>query len=132
MPGPRLWTVHTRLTVYGSAILLVSGWSAFLTLEWGNFQTHRTPPPPASCSRHPLAARPLTAGFNRRLRQIGPETVAITYVLMFIGGVSASTAGGIKVSTFFLLAFAIWSEVRTEMTSTWVTAGSASSPCARP
>ena len=33
---------------------------------------------------------------------------------MFIGGGSASTAGGIKVSTFFLLAFTIWAELRGE------------------
>jgi Trk-type K+ transport system membrane component len=33
---------------------------------------------------------------------------------MFIGGGSGSTAGGIKVATFLLLAFVIWSEVRGE------------------
>jgi Trk-type K+ transport system membrane component len=31
---------------------------------------------------------------------------------MFIGGGSASTAGGIKVTTFALLAFVIWAEIR--------------------
>jgi trk system potassium uptake protein TrkH len=30
---------------------------------------------------------------------------------MFIGGGSASTAGGIRVTTFFLLGFAVWAEV---------------------
>jgi Trk-type K+ transport system membrane component len=33
---------------------------------------------------------------------------------MFIGGGSASTAGGIKVTTFGLLAFVIWAEMRGE------------------
>jgi len=33
---------------------------------------------------------------------------------MFIGGGSASTAGGIKVTTFGLLAFVIWAEARGE------------------
>jgi Trk-type K+ transport system membrane component len=33
---------------------------------------------------------------------------------MFVGGGSASTAGGIKVTTFFLLAYVIWTEVRGE------------------
>ena len=37
-----------------------------------------------------------------------------TDALMLVGGGSASTAGGIKVSTFALLAFVIWSEVRGE------------------
>jgi trk system potassium uptake protein TrkH len=36
----------------------------------------------------------------------------MTYALMFIGGGSAGTAGGIKVTTFFLLGFAVWSEIR--------------------
>jgi Trk-type K+ transport system membrane component len=40
--------------------------------------------------------------------------MAVNYVLMFIGGGSAGTAGGIKVTTFFLLAFVIWSEIRGE------------------
>ena len=35
-------------------------------------------------------------------------------VLMFIGGGSAGTAGGIKVTTFGLLAFVLWSEIRGE------------------
>jgi Trk-type K+ transport system membrane component len=34
--------------------------------------------------------------------------------MMFIGGGSASTAGGIKITTFLLLAFVIWAEVRGE------------------
>jgi Trk-type K+ transport system membrane component len=33
---------------------------------------------------------------------------------MFIGGGSASTAGGIKVTTFFVLLWVIWAEVRGE------------------
>jgi trk system potassium uptake protein len=40
--------------------------------------------------------------------------MAVNYVLMFIGGGSGGTAGGIKVTTFFLLAYVIWSEVRGE------------------
>jgi trk system potassium uptake protein TrkH len=42
------------------------------------------------------------------------ETIAVTNGMMFIGGGSASTAGGIKVTTFLLLAFVIWAEVRGE------------------
>ena len=36
----------------------------------------------------------------------------LTEVLMFIGGGSASTAGGIKVTTFALLGWVMWAEVR--------------------
>ena len=40
------------------------------------------------------------------------ETTAIVIALMFIGGGSASTAGGIKLTTFLVLAVVIWAEVR--------------------
>lgn len=42
------------------------------------------------------------------------QTWAITDALMFIGGGSAGTAGGVKVTTFFLLLFVIIAEVRGE------------------
>lgn len=114
--SPHRWTVHTRLTVYGTGILLVVGTAAFLALEWSNAGT-----------LGPLdtwgklvggvtgGVVPRTAGFNSvDYGQITPETMAVNYVLMFIGGGSAGTAGGIKVTTFFLLAYVIWSEVRGE------------------
>jgi trk system potassium uptake protein len=113
---PRQWTVHTRLTVYGSAVLLLIGAAAFLTFEWNNDDTIG----PLGPGGKLLAAftgsvMPRTAGFNSvDYGSVDPETLAITDILMFIGGGSASTAGGIKVSTFFLLAFVIWAEVRAE------------------
>ncbi len=113
---PRLWTVHTRLTVYGYASLFVLGTVAFLVLEWRNEGTLG----PLSLQGKVLASitgsvMPRSGGLNAvDYAAITPETMAVTYVLMFIGGGSAGTAGGIKVTTFFLLAFVIWSEVRGE------------------
>lgn len=46
--------------------------------------------------------------------QLTEASYPLLIILMFIGGGSASTAGGIKVSTFFLLAFVIWAELRGE------------------
>ena len=40
------------------------------------------------------------------------ESLALHYVLMFIGGGSAGTAGGVKVTTFFLLLLVVWNEIR--------------------
>ena len=113
---PGLWSVHTRLTVHGSLLLLVLGSAAFLALEWSN------PGTLGSLSTWGKVVGgvtggvvPRTAGFNSiDYGQITPETMAVNYVLMFIGGGSAGTAGGIKVTTFFLLAYVIWSEVRGE------------------
>jgi trk system potassium uptake protein TrkH len=56
---------------------------------------------------------PRTAGFNSiDYGAASPETLMVTNILMFIGGGSAGTAGGIKITTFLVLAFAIWNEVR--------------------
>ncbi|MFC5002153.1 TrkH family potassium uptake protein [Dactylosporangium cerinum] len=113
---PRYWSIHTRLTVWGSVILLLIGIGAITAFEWSN---------PATLG--PLNWReslvggmfsgvtPRTAGFNSiDYGAARPETLALTNVLMFIGGGSAGTSGGIKVTTFFLLAFVIWAEVRGE------------------
>ena len=58
------------------------------------------------------AVSPRTAGFNTtdtmKMSQAGK---LLTVVLMFIGAGSGSTAGGIKISTFFVLMACIHSEV---------------------
>jgi potassium uptake TrkH family protein len=114
--SPRLWTVHTRLTLYGTLALLVAGIGAFLALEWANDATLGGLTPWGKVVGGVTGGVvPRTAGFNSvDYGLVTPETMAVNYVLMFIGGGSAGTAGGIKVTTFFLLAFVIWSEVRGE------------------
>jgi Trk-type K+ transport system membrane component len=58
---------------------------------------------------------PRTAGFNiLDVGQMKQSTWLGTIVLMFIGGGSAGTAGGIKVTTFVVLLFALLAEVRGE------------------
>lgn len=113
---PRAWTVHTRLTMYGSLLLLVAGTGAFLALEWTNSGTLGGLTPWGKLVGGITGGVvPRTAGFNSvDYAEITPETMAVNFFLMFIGGGAAGTAGGIKVTTFFLLAFVIWSEVRGE------------------
>jgi trk system potassium uptake protein TrkH len=113
---PRLWTVHTRLTVYGSLVLIVVGALAFLGFEWTNDDTiGQLGPGGKVLAAFSGSVNPRTAGFNAvDYSGVTPEMLAVTDGLMFIGGGSASTAGGLKVSTFFLLAFVIWAEVRGE------------------
>lgn len=60
-----------------------------------------------------------TAGFNSiDIGALRTETLVVTDMLMFIGGGSAGTAGGIKVSTVFILALAVWAEIRGETDTT--------------
>ncbi|MFC0526549.1 TrkH family potassium uptake protein [Phytohabitans kaempferiae] len=113
---PSAWSTHTRLTVWGSLALLVVGFGAVLAFEWGNPGTLG----PLGVVEKVLAAFvqgtiPRSGGFNTvSYGAMDADTSAIITGLMFIGGGSASTAGGIKVTTFFLLAYVIWNEVRGE------------------
>jgi Trk-type K+ transport system membrane component len=114
--SPRRWSVHTRLTVFGSAWLLLVGMIALLVFEWRNSATFG----PLSVHDKIVAgffnsAMPRSGGFNSvDFAAMHPESITVTNILMFIGGGSASTAGGIKVATFLLLGYVIWSEVRGE------------------
>ncbi|MGB2568396.1 TrkH family potassium uptake protein [Micromonospora citrea] len=113
---PASWAVATKLTVWGSLTLLVVGFVGLLATEWANPNTLGT----YDWRGKMLAALTQdavvrTGGFNTvDTNQLDEETYPLLIALMFIGGGSASTAGGIKVSTFFLLAFVIWAEVRGE------------------
>lgn len=111
---PARWTIHTRLTVWGSIGLLAFGAVTFLLLEWSN---------PATLGGdgvwHKLVTgieggiMPRSGGLNSfDWGEVRPETLNIGVILMFIGGGSASTAGGIKITTFLLLAYVIWAELR--------------------
>lgn len=108
------WSIHTKITLIGSAILLVGGTVAIAAYEWTNPLTLApmdTGQRVLNALFHSVSAR--SSGFNTLdMGTLRPETLAVNYVLMFIGGGSASTAGGIRVTTFFLLGFVVWAEVR--------------------
>jgi len=108
------WSVHTKITLVGTAFLIVAGTLAIAFYEWGNATTLGSQGLDGKLLGalfHSVSAR--TAGFNTvDVGGMRPETLATHYVLMFIGGGSAGTAGGIKVTTFFLLGFVVWAEVR--------------------
>ncbi len=111
---PKTWSVLTRITVVVTASLLVVGTLGMLVAEG------RTPDTlgPLGAGDTVLAAfvaavMPRTAGFNNLdIAAMQPETLLMTDALMFIGGGSAGTAGGIKVTTFGLLAYVLWAELR--------------------
>ncbi len=112
--SPRTWSVHTRITVWTSVVLLVVGAALLTAVEWTNPDTlGRLAVPQKLLAGSVLAVMPRTAGFNTiDYADAEPATLLVTDVLMFIGGGSAGTAGGIKVTTFALLAFVILAEVR--------------------
>ncbi len=113
---PRTWSVTTKLTVWGSGFLFAFATLYFLVAEWSNDQTLG----PLDVSTKVLAGfftgvMPRSAGFNViDIGEMGPNSLMVTDALMFIGAGSAGTSGGIKVTTFMLLAFVMLAEVRGE------------------
>ncbi len=111
---PKNWTIHLRLTIYGTLFLLAAGVALFAAFEWNRNETLGQ----LSLTGKILSSLaggvfPRTAGFNSIDYAVAaPETLMVTNILMFIGGGSAGTAGGIKITTFLVLGFAIWNEVR--------------------
>ncbi|WP_343075163.1 TrkH family potassium uptake protein [Actinopolyspora biskrensis] len=112
----RRWSLHARITLAGYGLIALVGVVAITGLEWNN---------PATLGAMDTDGRlltglfhgltPRTAGFNTLdVGEMQPATLLVTDVLMFIGGGSAGTAGGIKVTTFALLAFVILAEARGE------------------
>ncbi|MBO3723750.1 TrkH family potassium uptake protein [Actinomyces bowdenii] len=111
---PRAWSLHTKITLTTYLSLSLVSAVAIAALEWGNARTYGS---------LPTSGKLLTAlvnGVNARssgLSLIAPEhmhetTWLLQDVLMFVGGGTASTAGGIKVTTFAVLVLAILAEAR--------------------
>ncbi|MFZ0140052.1 MAG: potassium transporter TrkG [Aeromicrobium sp.] len=111
---PSQWTIHTRLTVWGSLLLFVVAAVLFLVYEWGNPDTIGTWSwPDKLVSGVEASTMTRSGGLNSfDWGSVKPESLNIATVLMFIGGGSASTAGGIKITTFLLLGFVILAELR--------------------
>jgi trk system potassium uptake protein TrkH len=117
-----LWTqrgwkrisLHGRLTLYGYAFLLVVGALLFIILESNNGRTMA----PMGASGHILnslfmSVTSRTAGFNTvDIGALSDQSLMLTSMLMFIGGGSAGTAGGVKVATVVVILLIVWSEIR--------------------
>lgn len=113
---PDKWTVHAKVTILGYFSLLFVGCVGFAAFEWNNDGTIGSMSLWGKFINSLIGGiTPRTAGFNAiDYGKASHETWALDDALMFIGGGSAGTAGGIKVGTFILLAFVIWNEIRGE------------------
>jgi trk system potassium uptake protein len=111
---PKTWSVLTRITVVVTVALLAVGTVGMLVAESGNPGTlGRLGAGDRVLAAFTAAVMPRTAGFNNLdIAAYQPETLLLNDALMFIGGGSAGTAGGIKVTTFGLLAYVLWAEMR--------------------
>jgi len=111
---PRSWTLHSKLTIVTSLVLVVAGSVLVAGFEWTNPGTFR----PLSADGTVLASlfagvMPRSGGFSTvDVAQMHESTWLLTNALMFAGGGSASTAGGIKVTTLAVMMLAIVAEAR--------------------
>lgn len=111
----RRWSrlaLNTKLVLLFNAILVVGGALLFLAGEWS-----------ASLSDSPIAARPMealfqsvsarTAGFATI--DFGDSTVFTQFAwvaLMFVGGASGSTAGGVKLATMAIILVGVYATIQ--------------------
>ncbi len=112
--GVRRLSLHTKLVVSSTAFLLVAGTLFVTANEWGNEATLGSLDLRGKLMNgFAQAVMPRTAGFNTvDIGAMRESSWLVLDVLMFIGGGPAGTAGGIKVTTFAVLVFVVWSEAR--------------------
>lgn len=107
-------SVHVKLTIVTTVILFCLGWITIYLLEVGN---------PRTLGAFDAWMQPLQAGFLSAMTRSGgfstidvaqsePATLLVLDMLMFVGGGSASTAGGVKVTTIAILFLAAVAEAR--------------------
>lgn len=113
---PAQWSLNSRIVLWGSFVLLIVGTIAVGFLEWNNPKTFGPLTPLDKVLDSIFASvMPRTAGFNSvDYLNMTPSTLLVTDILMFIGGASVSTSGGIKIGTAVVLFFIIYTEIRGE------------------
>ncbi|WP_233201893.1 TrkH family potassium uptake protein [Cryobacterium sp. Y11] len=110
----RTWTMNTRIVMAGTIVLLILGTAYITAVEWGNPNTLGPLDWPGKLlTGFFQAVQTRTAGFNSiDIGQMDSASLLGMDVLMLIGGGPAGTAGGIKITTFAVLFFILWTEVR--------------------
>ncbi len=108
---PRI-SVHTRLALTTTAVVIVVAWGAFMVFE-RNHQLAGLSLPDRLCNAMFMSVTPRTAGFNTvDYGQVSNPSLFLTILLMVVGGSPGSTAGGFKTTTFAILFLAFLSRVR--------------------
>ena len=119
----RRWSriaLETKLVLTTTVGLLIGGTVLIGLIEWSNPMTLGTLPPEQRILNAFFESATLrTAGFTALdTGALVESTLFVVMALMFIGGASGSTAGGIKVNTFAVLLIAIASTVKGEPSAT--------------
>ncbi len=110
----RRWPLHTKLTIITTVLLFIAGAVAFLSLEFDNPKTFGSMDAwDTTFQAFFLSAMTRSGGFAVvDIGELHGSSLIVGSMLMFVGGGSASTAGGIKVTTLAVLALAVVSEAK--------------------
>ncbi|MFA6866160.1 MAG: TrkH family potassium uptake protein [Clostridia bacterium] len=104
--------LHTKVVLVSTALLIVSSALLFFIFEKNNILAGRSVKEKILVTLF-SAITPRTAGFNTvNTAMLTDSSKLLTMVLMFIGGSSGSTAGGIKITTFVVIILGIIASTR--------------------
>ena len=111
---PSQWSLNSRIILWASLFLLVVGAIGISISEWTNPATLGAMDP-----LQKVFASMFTSSMSRSTgltvidtAQMYTSTWLGMDILMFIGGASASTAGGIKIGTAVVLFYIVYTEIR--------------------
>jgi len=105
-------SLHSRIVLGMTLLLIVLGHLTFLVLEW-NHTLDGMGPINRFTNALFMSVTSRTAGFNTvPYAQATVGATFVTILLMFIGGAPGSTAGGLKVTTVALPGLLAWSRLR--------------------
>lgn len=110
----RSFSLHTKLAIFVSGILLIMGTLLFLIVEFSN---------PDTIGNFTFGEKVLTSFFQSvtmrtaglrtiDVMEVYPFTIFWSLIFMFIGGSPGSTAGGLKTTTFAIVVLFIYNELR--------------------
>lgn len=111
---PAKWSVNTKMVLIGTGVLLAAGTLIFAVIEWSNPNTLGPMSAPEKImNAFAQAVFPRTAGFNSiDIAQMHELSWFFTDILMFIGAGSGGTAGGVKITTIFVVWYMSLAEIR--------------------
>ena len=104
--------LHSKIVLTTNTALLIMGTILFFILEYNNL-FKEMPFGTKLLNSFFSAVTPRTAGFNTvDIASLTESSKLLTVALMFIGGSSGSTAGGIKTTSLFIFFAFVFSSVR--------------------
>lgn len=106
------YRLHTRIVLWATLILVLVPSLLFYAFEHNGVLADRSPGESFLICLF-QSVTPRTAGFNTvTLSELSDSSILLMQVLMFIGGNSGSTAGGVKVTTMVVILFGLYSSIR--------------------